>query len=74
MPSTRTDFWQTKIMSNVARDRAVQEALTQGGWRHMIVWECALKGRTRLQLDVVLQRIAEWLGGNERTGEIRGSA
>lgn len=74
MPSTRPEFWQKKITSNVARDRAVQEALAESGWRQMVVWECALKGRARLQPDVVLQQIVEWLGGSEQTGEIRGAA
>lgn len=74
MPSTRPEFWQKKIMSTVARDQAVRAALVDSGWRQMVVWECALKGRTRLQLDAVLRRIVEWLKGGEQTGEIRGSA
>ena len=74
MPSTRPEFWQKKIMSTVARDQAVRAALVDSGWRQMVVWECALKGRTRLQFDAVLRRIVEWLKGSEQTGEIRGSA
>lgn len=74
MPSTRPEFWLKKISANVARDQAVRAALAESGWRQMVVWECALKGRTRLQLDAVLQRIGEWLKGSEQTGEIRGTA
>lgn len=74
MPSTRPEFWQKKIVSNVARDQAVRAALEESGWRQMVVWECALKGRTSLQFDAVLQRIVEWLKGSELTGEIRGTA
>lgn len=74
MPSTRREFWQEKIAGNVARDRATSDALREAGWRQLIVWECALKGKTRLAPEQVLQRTVDWLQGNEVTGEIRGAA
>lgn len=74
MPSTRPDFWRQKIERNMERDREVKDALRQQGWRQMIVWECALKGKTRLDLDQVIRRISEWLKGDVRYAEIRGTA
>lgn len=42
-PSTRRDFWTTKLAANRERDaRAVRE-LTVQGWRVVVVWECALR-------------------------------
>jgi len=41
-PSTNVDFWQTKFLSNVSRDRANVDALLVEGWRVLIVWECAI--------------------------------
>jgi DNA mismatch endonuclease (patch repair protein) len=72
MPSTRTEFWQQKIARNAERDRTVTTSLREHGWRQMIVWECALKGKGRLDFDNVMPRIAEWLRGQEQFAEITG--
>ncbi len=42
-PSTRPEFWNTKLDSNVERDRKNLEALEEMGWRVLTVWECELK-------------------------------
>lgn len=73
-PSTRPEFWKKKIARNVERDREVRLALTEKGWRSMVIWECALKGRMRLDLSEVMERATAWLLGNEAAGEIRGLA
>lgn len=44
-PSTRTDFWQAKFAATVARDERNLEALTDLGWKPIVVWECDLKKR-----------------------------
>jgi DNA mismatch endonuclease (patch repair protein) len=43
IPATRTDFWQAKFSSNVARDLRNVAALRQLGWRVIIVWECGVR-------------------------------
>jgi DNA mismatch endonuclease (patch repair protein) len=63
-----------KIASNITRDEAVHESLHQLGWRQLNVWECALKGKTRLGLEAVLETIIQWLNGDEAVGDIRGIA
>jgi len=73
MPSTRPEFWSQKIERNVERDRIVRTQLAEKGWRFLIVWECALKGRTRLGIEEVIARIATWLTGDEPTLEIGGA-
>jgi DNA mismatch endonuclease (patch repair protein) len=42
-PKTRTEFWNTKLSANVARDRKTGKALRALGWRIITVWECELK-------------------------------
>ncbi|MER8508212.1 very short patch repair endonuclease [Mesorhizobium sp. M0894] len=74
MPSTRPDFWRAKIARNVARDLEVRRTLIESDWRALTIWECALKGRTRLDFDDMTTRVAHWLRGNETTGEIAGCA
>ena len=71
-PSTRPEFWQTKIGRNREVDVRTDAALAQAGWRQGIVWECALKGRTRLPLEDVISACAEWLGSDRQRIEIRG--
>lgn len=71
-PSTRVEFWRNKISSNVERDRKSLLALRSAGWRVLTVWECALKGREKLQTDYVISTIADWLTAGDDQEEIRG--
>jgi DNA mismatch endonuclease, patch repair protein len=38
-PRANTDYWRPKLALNVARDRAVDEALIAAGWRVLRAWE-----------------------------------
>ena len=71
-PKTRRDFWQSKIDSNVRRDRKHIRTLIQGGWRVATIWECALRGKTRLPIDFVGEECAFWLMSNEKSMELIG--
>ncbi len=53
-PTTRADFWGSKIRRNRERDLKTLSALNTGGWRALIIWECALKGKNRKTLPDVL--------------------
>jgi DNA mismatch endonuclease (patch repair protein) len=61
MPSTRPEFWQTKICRNRENDRRAIETLFAAGWRIAIIWECAMKGRQRLSDDILIEHLALWL-------------
>lgn len=63
-PSTRAGFWQDKIGANMSRDRKNLAALREQAWRTGVVWECALKGPNRMEPDVILDTIADWLGSD----------
>ncbi len=71
-PSTRPEFWREKIARNRAVDAAAEKELWAEGWRVATVWECALKGKTRLQLGDITDSLSEWLGSDLRTLEIKG--
>jgi DNA mismatch endonuclease, patch repair protein len=58
-PATRTEFWQTKFASNVARDRASVKALINSGWRVAIVWECSLRNSVGIQ--EAADMLSDWL-------------
>lgn len=38
-PRVNTDYWKPKLDRNVARDRAVDQALTEAGWQVLRAWE-----------------------------------
>lgn len=42
-PSTRPEFWRAKFDANVERDLRQQAALTEQGWKVLVLWECGLK-------------------------------
>lgn len=72
VPSTRTDFWLAKISRNKEVDERVGAALLKEGWRIAVIWECALKGKTRLSLDAVMANCSQWLRSDSPELEIRG--
>lgn len=74
LPSTRRDFWAAKIQANIERDAKAVEALRRDGWRLGTVWECSLKGRTRLPAGEVSSSLAEWLRGDGAVFEVEGKA
>lgn len=71
-PGTRRDFWHEKIGRNAANDEKVVAILLETGWRVAIVWECALKGRTRLDETEAMQRLAGWVRSDISALTIRG--
>jgi len=72
-PATRTDFWREKITKNKLVDARNGLQLEEAGWRQAVVWECALKGKSRRPLAEVIAACASWLNSDERRIEIRGS-
>ena len=73
-PKTRPEFWRTKIGRNREVDRVAEAELLAGGWRVAAVWECALKGRERLDFEAVIDRLSTWLSDGERELDVHGSA
>jgi DNA mismatch endonuclease (patch repair protein) len=71
-PKTRHAFWREKIEGNSERDSRAEAELKASGWRVLKVWECSLRGPTRLEPQQVIERAASWLRSAETEGEIRG--
>jgi DNA mismatch endonuclease, patch repair protein len=49
VPATNAEFWRTKRLSNVERDRRNLRSLRSQGWDVMIVWECETKDPSSLE-------------------------
>ena len=67
LPSTRPEFWRSKIEKNVLRDRQCAEQLLTLGWRVAIVWECAL----REDSNSALTKLEQFLRGSDAQLVIR---
>jgi DNA mismatch endonuclease, patch repair protein len=65
-PSTRSDFWRQKIVSNIDRDERNRFALLEAGWRLAVVWECQIKGGKSTPGGAVLQELCRFLDGSDR--------
>ena len=71
MPATRQEFWADKIGRNVANDTKAATALQADGWRVGVVWECALKGRTKPDFAETMQGLAMWVRSAEPSITLR---
>ncbi len=67
-PKSNTDFWQAKLVHNVERDRIHLDTLQTTGWRVLVVWECATRGKPNE--DALCERIADWLRGDRAAEEL----
>jgi len=72
MPATRRDFWSTKIGANRNRDEHVRSSVEALGWRHIVIWECALRGKHRLRPDALVRELRSILEQGKSGGVIRG--
>ncbi len=56
MPKTNTDFWSAKIERNKERDKEVDCALKEQGWKVVRIWEHQLDGNLDdLLLDIFME-------------------
>jgi len=64
LPKSRVEWWRKKIEGNRARDQRNLLALQALGWRVLVVWTCALRGK-QAQADIG-ERLALILRASER--------
>ena len=56
-PKQNADFWKSKILGNVERDKHNYNALIAAGWQVLIVWECQLKQSREETLTALVKDI-----------------
>ncbi len=64
LPSTRRDWWKTKLEGNRNRDSDYMVALKASGWRVIVIWECSFrkpKTNRSKAMDEIAERIGEFL-------------
>lgn len=56
LPKSNPDYWIPKLKRNTQRDQENIQALTDAGWKVLVVWECELKKNNRF---TTLEKIVE---------------
>lgn len=72
LPKTRTEFWHNKIEENRRRDDRVLSELLASGWRIAIIWECAIRGKNRINFDGLIDGLCEWIQSDRHFIEYAG--
>lgn len=70
-PSSNAPFWTQKIRTNQLRDKRTLESLQQLGWRVMTIWECALRGSRKRNLEEISNICSKWLRSNAKVAVLR---
>jgi len=73
-PRTNPLFWRKKITHNRHNDEGNLAKLRSAGWRTLVVWECALRGKHRMDDQWLIRKVAGWLRSRKGRGEVLGSA
>lgn len=72
LPKSRQDFWKSKITDNTDRDKVVRRALTEAGWKIVVIWECSMKGKGRLNSADLITALTNAVRHPMLLAEIRG--
>jgi len=71
-PKTNQDFWRKKIEGNIRRDSEMRSEYSEAGWRSLIIWECTLKGPTRITATKLIDQVVNWIHRGDNLAEISG--
>lgn len=69
-PSTRSEWWREKINGNRLRDSKVSQDLRIDGWRQARIWECVLKGKSKHDIETIINELIDWLNSDNKELEI----
>lgn len=53
-PKSNTEFWLTKLNTNMRRDAMTQQALVGADWEVLVVWECEVADLAALSRKLCL--------------------
>lgn len=61
LPGTRTSFWKKKIEDTRLRDSKNITEYKKLGWRVLVVWECAIRGKDDTELASLINKCDRWI-------------
>ena len=72
LPDTNRAYWEEKVKTNRRRDARVVTEIQQLGWRVLTVWECSMNGKRKLETELLLDSVEQWLNSDNLDEQIRG--
>jgi DNA mismatch endonuclease, patch repair protein len=73
LPKSGHDYWSPKIAATRGRDAQALGALAALKWRTILVWECALRGKTRLDTEAIFKIILRRLKSKNKAPLVIGA-
>jgi DNA mismatch endonuclease (patch repair protein) len=70
LPSTRTEWWAKKLEATRLRDKSNIEVLNLDGWKVLVIWECAIKGKYKRGTADLFDSITYWISEGQDNLEI----
>lgn len=72
LPKSKVDFWKKKFDTNILRDQNVREELQKQGFRHLIIWECAIRQAQKktYSKESLIDTVINFIISDETYGEI----
>jgi DNA mismatch endonuclease (patch repair protein) len=61
-PTANAEFWNSKIDSNIRRDRLAVQNLLNDGWEVLVVWSCEVK-----RPHILSEKLKSFLGEESRS-------
>jgi DNA mismatch endonuclease (patch repair protein) len=68
IPGSRREYWLPKLTRNQERDATTRRVLKKEGWKVLVVWECQLKSRAKVN-KIVSRFLAAPLSKSSRLRE-----
>lgn len=72
LPEDRRDFWTKKFRRNIKRDLRTYRLLKKQGWRVIVIWECALKGKKKMNGIQIAEKILSLVNEEFSFKQIKG--
>lgn len=68
-PTNNAEFWEEKLTRNQSRDAVNQQEIAALGWRTIVIWECATRGKTALlNFPHLIDTLAAWIRNQAESG------
>ena len=61
VPLSRVNFWRKKFKENTSRDKLNIQQLSALGWRILVIWECALKGKAKIPFNLLINLTSNFI-------------
>lgn len=59
LPKSNVEYWEEKLVKNVANDQKHTQQLIEMGWNPITIWECELKNDFEGTLNKVIEQLKE---------------